>query len=121
MIIRLTNTVEAPEAVTDSTGEIVGIDLDPDEPSPATEHTSDIEGVRILQRQPTITVKLHGVHTEFLPPMPCTLHATTGACRDCKSCDFRAGCIAVEPQLSRRSFPVEVQDPGSDTWYYWQT
>ena len=121
MIIRLTNTVEAPEAVTDSTGEIVGIDLDPDEPSPATEHTSDIEGVRILQRQPTITVKLQGVHTEFLPPMPCTLHATTGACRDCKSCDFRAGCIAVEPQLSRRSFPVEVQDPGSDTWYYWQT
>ena len=30
MVIRLTNTVEAPEAVTDSTGEIVGIDLDPD-------------------------------------------------------------------------------------------
>ena len=54
---------------------------------------------------------------EFLPPMPCTLHATTSACRDCKSCDFRAGCIAVEPQLSRRSFPVEVQDPGSDTCY----
>ena len=26
MIVRLTNTVEAPEAVTDSTGEIVGID-----------------------------------------------------------------------------------------------
>ena len=40
MVIRLTNTVEAPEAVTDSTGEIVGIDLDPDEPSVATEHTS---------------------------------------------------------------------------------
>ena len=117
MVIRLTNTVEAPEAVTDSTGEIVGIDLDPDEPSAATEHTSAIEGIRILQRLPTITVKLHGVRTEFLPPMPCTLHATTSACRDCKSCDFRAGCIAVEPQLSRRSFPVEVQDPGSDTWY----
>ena len=117
MVIRLTNTVEAPEAVTDSTGEVVGIDLDPDEPSAATEHTSAIEGIRILQRLPTITVKLHGVRTEFLPPRPCTLHATTSACRDCKSCDFRAGCIAVEPQLSRRSFPVEVQDPGSDTWY----
>ena len=117
MVIRLTNTVEAPEAVTDSTGEIVGIDLDPDEPSAAIEHTSAIEGVRILHRLPTITVKLHGVRTEFLPPMPCTLHATTGACRDCTSCDFRAGCIAVEPQPSRRSFPVEVQDPGSDTWY----
>ena len=117
MVIRLTNTVEAPEAVTDSTGEIVGIDLDLDEPSASTEHTSAIEGVRILHRLPTITVKLHGVRTEFLPPMPCTLHATTSACRDCRSCDFRAGCIAVEPQPSRRSFPVEVQDPGSDTWY----
>ena len=117
MVIRLTNTVEAPEAVTDSTGEIVGIDLDPDEPSAATEHTSAIEGIRILHRLPTITVKLHGVRTSFLPPMPCTLHAAIGACRDCTSCDFRAGCIAVEPQLSRRSFPVEVQDPGSDTWY----
>ena len=38
MVIRLTNTVEAPEAVTDSTGEVVGIDLDLDELSAATEH-----------------------------------------------------------------------------------
>ena len=117
MVIRLTNTVEAPEAVTDSTGEIVGIDLDPDEPSAATEHTSAIEGIRILRRLPTVTVKLHGVRTEFLLPVPCTLHAATGACRDCTSCDFRAGCIAVEPQLSRRSFPVEVQDPGANSAY----
>ena len=29
MEIRLTNTVEAPEAVTDSTGVVIGIDLDP--------------------------------------------------------------------------------------------
>ena len=35
----------------------------------------------------------------------------------CESCDFRAGCVAVQPQLARRSFTVEVQDPGSDTWY----
>ena len=49
--------------------------------------------------------------------VPCTLHAATGACRNCKRCDFRTGCVAVQPQLSRRSFPVEVQDPGSDSWY----
>ena len=60
MVIRLTNIVEAPEAVTDSTGEIVGIDLDPDEPSAATKHTPAIEGSRILHRLPTITMKLHG-------------------------------------------------------------
>ena len=116
MIIRLTNTLEAPEAVTDSTGEVVGIDLDADEPSAATEHTA-VEGIRILHRLPTVTVKLHAVRTEFLPPIPCALHAAAGACRDCKSCDFRAGCIAVEPQLSRRSFTVEVKGPGADTWY----
>ncbi len=117
MIIRLTNTVEAPEAITDSTGEVVGIDLHPDEPGAATEHTSAVEGIRILHRLPTVTVKLHSFRTEFLPPVPCTLHAITGACQDCTSCDFRAGCIAVEPQLARRSFPVEVQDSGSDTWF----
>ena len=117
MIIRLTNTVEAPEAVTDSTGEVVGIDLDPDEPSAATEHTSANEGIRVLHRLPTVTVKLHGVRTEFLPPVPCSLHAATGASRVCVSCDFRAGCVAVEPQLSRRSFPVQVQDPGAAASY----
>ena len=110
MIVRLTNTVEAPEAVTDSICEVVGIDLDLDEPSAAAEHTS---GIRILHRLPTVTVKLDGVRTEFLPPVPCTLHRATGARRDCKTCDFRAGCIAIEAQLSHRSFPVEVQDPGA--------
>ena len=114
MIVRLTNRVEAPEAVTDSTCEVVCIDFDPDEPSAAAEHTS---GIRILHRLPTATVNLHIVHAEFVPPVPCTLHRATGARRDCRTCDFRAGCIAVKPQLSHRSFPVEVQDPGSETWY----
>ena len=117
MTIRLTNTVEAPEAVTDSTSEVVGIDLDPDEPSAATERTSPIEGIRILHKLPIVTVKLHNVTTEFLPAIPCSLHAVDGACRDCESCNFRAGCVAVEPQLSRRSFPVVVQDPSSETYY----
>ena len=111
------NTMEAPEAVTDRTGEVVGIDLDPDEPSDATEHTSPVEGIRILHKLPTVTVKLHNVTTELLPPIPCTLHAADGPCRECGSCDFRAGCVAVEPQLSRRSFPIVVQDPGSDACY----
>ena len=88
MTIRLTNTVEAPEAVTDSTGEVVGIDLDPDEPSAATERTSPIEGIRILHKLPIVTVKLHNVTTEFLPAIPCSLHAVDGACRDCESCNF---------------------------------
>ena len=117
MTIRLTNTVEAPEAVTDSTSEVVGIDLDPDEPSAATERTSPIEGIRILHKLQIVTVKLHNVTTEFLPAIPCSLHAVDGACRDCESCNFRAGCVAVEPQLSRRSFPVVVQDPSSETYY----
>ena len=117
MTIRLTNTVEAPEAVTDSTREVVGIDLDPDEPSAATERTSPIEGIRILHKLQIVTVKLDNVTTEFLPAIPCSLHAVDGACRDCESCNFRAGCVAVEPQLSRRSFPVVVQDPISETYY----
>ena len=69
MIVRLTNTVESPEAVTDSVGEIVGIDFDPDEPGADADHMSSIEPLRILRRLPTVTVKLHGVQTEFLPPV----------------------------------------------------
>jgi hypothetical protein len=115
MTIRLTNTVEAPEAVTDSTGEIVGIDLDPLEPSAATEHAdSSIEGIRILRELPTVTVKLHDVNTEFLPPIPCAVHAVDGPVRDCACCDFRAGCVAIQSQMARRSFTVDVQDPGAD-------
>ena len=117
MTIRLTNTVETPEAVTDSTGEVVGIDIDPCEPSDATEHTSLTEGIRILHKLPTVTVKLHNVITEFLPPIPCTRHAADGACRECRSCDFRAGCIAVEPQLTHRSFPVTVLEPVTNNPY----
>ena len=79
MIVRLTNTVEGPEAVTDSTGEVIGIDLDPDEPSDAAEHTSAMEGIKILRRLLIVTMKLHGVRAEFLPPVPCPLHAAERA------------------------------------------
>ena len=69
MIVRLTNTVENPEAVTDSVGEIIGIDFDPDEPGADAHQISSDESIRILRRLPTVTVKLHGVQTEFLPPV----------------------------------------------------
>ena len=117
MIIRLTNTVEAPEAVTDSTGEIVGIDLDPDESSVAAQQTSPNESIRILRKFPTVTVRLHNVNSEFLPPIPCAVHSVQGPRRDCKHCDFRAGCLAVQPQLARRSFPVDINDPVSGTMF----
>ena len=117
MIIRLTNTVEAPEAVTDSTGEIIGIDLDPDESSIAAQQSSPNESIRILHKFPTVTVRLHNVKTEFLPPIPCAAHSVQGPRRDCKHCDFRAGCVAVQPQLSRRSFPVDINDPVSGTMF----
>jgi hypothetical protein len=113
MEMRLTNTVETPEAVTDSTGVVIGIDLDPDEPR-ETHHTT---GIRILQKIPIVIVKLDNVKTEFLPPVPCPLHATEGAQRECPCCDFRAGCIAVESQLSRGSFVVEVEDAASSARY----
>ena len=104
MEIRLTNTVEAPEAVTDSTGIVIGMDLDPVDVGIAAQS----EGVIILQRLPlAIIVKLHNVTTEFLPPIPCSLHAADGAKRDCPNCDFRPGCVAIQPQLSR-SFVVDV-------------
>ena len=43
------------------------------------------------------------------------MHSVRGAQRTCTHCDFRAGCIAVEPQLSHRSFTVDVLDPEGDS------
>ena len=54
MTIRLTNTVEAPEAVTDSTGVVVGIDFDPDELTHAREHASTIQPIEILHKLPIV-------------------------------------------------------------------
>ena len=110
----MTNTVEPPEAVTDSIGEIVGIDVAVDEPRAAD---SENPAIRILEKMPVVTVKLYEVDTEYLPPIACEAHARTGAIRECAHCDFRAGCVAVEAQQSRRSFPVEVQDPMTDSTY----
>ena len=45
------------------------------------------------------------------------MHASSAACRDCKQCDFRAGSVAIEPQLSRGSFPVEIEDPNGNDKY----
>ena len=66
MEVRLTNTVETPEAVTDSTGVVIAIDEDPDEPA-----SMRTQGVRILKLLPlAVIVKLDNVKTEFLPPVP---------------------------------------------------
>ena len=119
MVVRLTTTVEAPEAVTDATGSVVGIDVHPDDAqSAAAEHANPPPPTRTLRKLPlAVIVKLDNVTTEFLPPRPCHDHSVAGPQRDCPHCDFRIGCIAVEPQLSRGAFKVEVPDPGSDHVY----
>ena len=52
MIVRLTNTVESPEAVTDSTGVVVCIDVHPDDDARgvATEHVGTPPATRILRK-----------------------------------------------------------------------
>ena len=116
MVVRLTNTVEAPEAVTDSTGTVVGIDVHWDDAlGAATGQVGTPLATRVLRKLPlAVIIKLDEVKTEFLPPCPCEEHSATGAERDCLRCDFRPGCIAVEPQLSRGSFKAEVPDPGGN-------
>ena len=89
-------------------------DLAHDEP---TRTSGDGGGIRILEKMPVVTVKLHEVLTEYLPAIACAEHAHAGAKRECPHCDFRPGCIAVEAQQARRSFAVEVQDPTSDSIY----
>ena len=64
-----------------------------------------------------VIVRLDNVTPEFLPPRLCHQHSFAGLQRDCPFCDFRKGCIAVEPRLVRGSFNVEVPVPGSDHVY----
>ena len=78
MIVRLTKTIEAPEAVTDSTGEIGGIDVAHDEPRATA---SENPAIRMLVKMPVVTIKHHEVDTEYLPPIACEAHACTGAVR----------------------------------------
>ena len=111
MIVRLTKTVEAPEAVTDSNDEIRGVDVAHDEPRATA---SENPAIRMQVKMPVVTIKPHEVDTEYLAPIACEAHACTGAVRECSHCDFRPGCTAVEAQQARRSFPVEVQDPATD-------
>ena len=124
MAVRLTNTVEAPEAVTDATGRVVGIHLHPDDqlPCAATEAAdSAAPATRILRKLPlAVIVQLDDAKEQYLLPAPCADHAASGADSACARCTCHPpGCIAVEPQLSRGSFKVEVDDPtpGSDRKY----
>ena len=119
MVVRLTITVEAPEAVTDAVGTVVGIDVHPDDAlSAAAEDAEPPRATRTLRKLPlAVIVKLDNVTTEFLPPRPCQQHSFAEPQRDCPRCDFRKGCIAVEPRLSRGTFKVEVPEPGSDRVY----
>ena len=119
MVVRLANTVEAPEVVTDATGTVVGIDVHPDDaPGAAAAHPESQPATHTLRKLPlAVIVKLDNVKTEFLPPLPCAMHRAVGPDRDCPRCDFRPGCFAVEPQLSRKSFNTEVPDPGDERIY----
>ena len=113
MEIRVTEQVEAPHAVNDSTGVILGIDLHPEDASTAAEHAA----THLLRHLPAaVLVKLKDVSAELLPPIPCPQHTVIGAQRKCKECDFRPGCIAIEPRWSRRSFKVEVTRPNGDMY-----
>ena len=87
----------------------------PDDATVATGHGLPTPAIRIFKNLPlAVIVKLDDVKTEFLPPKPCAMHSVCGAERTCTHCDFRAGCVAVEPQLSYRSFIVDVLDPVGD-------
>ena len=102
--MRLVKTVEAHDAVVDRPCAVISLDLEQEDVGVATEHTTCI---CVLKRSPRATlVRLEGIKTEFLPPLPCSLHVSAHTERDCAHCDFR--CLAVTPQLSHRAFNLGV-------------
>ena len=102
MHMRLTQTVEQPNAVVDTDGDVVGIDFDERERkrhTDAAQHTGD--AVVMLEYFPTVYLKLRDVNTEFLRPSACPVHAEEGAQRACCECNFHPGVLAVAPMTSR--------------------
>ena len=104
MKVRLTVTVEPPFAVVDSVGEVVDIELHPEDAQFATEHGA----VQLLRHLPlAVVVKLENEDVELLPPEPCAVHSVDGPSRQCPQCRWFPGHILVKPQESR-TFTVEV-------------
>ena len=88
----------------------------------AAEHAdSSLSATRFSRKLPlAVGAQLDDAKSRYLLSAPCADHAASGADSACARCAFYPpGCIAVEPQLSRGSFKVEVADPtpGSDGMY----
>ena len=109
MEMRLTVTVEAPDAVVDATGKVEGIELHPEDRAFATEQGAAQQVLKHIP--PAIYLRLDNVQTEFLPPTACEAHAETGACCDCSACDFHRGVIAIQPYTPRQAFRARVTLP----------
>ena len=102
LVIRLTNTVDAPEAVADNAGELVSIQLVPDDTIDAAGQTFHIQCIRVLHILPTVAVMLsHMFRTELVHRYLAHFMSLTGPVGAVggEGCDFRAGCIAVQAQL----------------------
>ena len=120
MKVRLCQTVEPGIAVTDSTGELVGIDFDEREP---TRHTEAVErcgqSVVILRYMPKcIHVKLDredGVsvsNIDLIPPTPCQLHEGHEPDPACADCKFFRDVVAVAPVQNKQAWSIDVRLKG---------
>ena len=120
MKVRLCQTVEPGIAVTDSTGQLVGIDFDDREPP---RHTEAVElcgrSVVILQYMPKcIHVKLDredGVsvsNIDLIPPTPCHLHEGHEPDPACADCKFFPDVVAVAPMQNKQAWSIDVRVKG---------
>ena len=112
--------MEQGVAVTDSTGEIVGMDFDDREPRKHREAVERSEhAVVVLKDMPRcIYVKLRkedgvtGSSLDLIPPTACIAHESTRADPDCSDCKFFSDVLAVEPLVNKQAWSIEVKLSG---------
>ena len=117
MRARLTQSVEPPEAVVDAVCEVKGLDFHPPEPrshrrcafpEPGAGGATE-PAVVILKYHPLcVYVKLDDCDTEFLPPLPCSLHNLSGADRACPACKCYPGIVALKPLRNKKPWAIDV-------------
>ena len=116
MRVRLATTVEAPWAVQDSAGEIVGIEFDGSDMRAQTFRAGAAQpGEATLRGMPlAVYVKLDDCDLNFLPPVPCSQHAE--AQRSCSDCNFFPGIIAIKPLKRKWKFENRAAEAYMSVW-----
>ena len=107
MQVRLTQTLEAPYVVVDTTGTICGFEFAPED-----RDRGDLDSPFVVLRHlpQAIFLELHDVEQAYLPASPCSEHISQ-AVTGCPACTRSKKIFLVRPFTNQRSWSLTVALP----------